>query len=77
MSYTITTTLSEELYAFLVAEAKNLGSTKKAILEAALKEYKKQKLKNDVAKGLKLREKEYKEMQNQFSEAQAHSLHLK
>jgi len=66
MNHTITTTLSLDLYNFLVKETKRLKTTKKAILETALREYKKQQLREAVHEGLKDRQEEYRQIAAEF-----------
>ena len=66
MNHTITTTLSTDLYQFLLKEAKRLKLPKKAVLEAALKSYKKEQLKEAVLEGLKERQDESKQIATEF-----------
>lgn len=70
MNLPITTTLSENMFHFLKKEAKQQKTSCKSIIETALKEYQKQKLKKEVEKDLKLRQEEYVKIQKNFSKAQ-------
>lgn len=74
MSYTITTTMEESVYDFLVEQAKKQKTTKKAIIEEALKKYEKEKLKQEIIEWLKERQEENCEIADEFREAQCISL---
>ncbi len=74
MNHPITTTLSDNIYQFLELETKNNGVTKKSIIETALKMYKKNKLKNEIIKGLKERQDEYCEINKEFENIQFNSI---
>lgn len=74
MSHTITTTLSDGLYTFLIDESQRQSTSKKAILEAALKEYRKQQLRKAVATGAQERHEEYQDIANELHEAKMQSL---
>lgn len=74
MNYTITTNLWEQTYNFLISESKKRKTTKKAILEEALRNYEKNLLTQQIEEWLKERYNEYKTLNNEFSESQFNSL---
>jgi hypothetical protein len=70
MNYTITTTLPKDLYFFIKEESKFRKTTYKTILKEAVENYKKQKLAEDIKKGLLERQKELKNISAEFDSAQ-------
>jgi hypothetical protein len=70
----ITTTLTKETYDFLVIEAKKENTSRREILEKALRLYKKIILEEQVKKGLKEREEEYRNTADEFFLAQNSSM---
>ncbi len=74
MKHPLTTTLSDMAYQFLVSQAKEEKVNKNAILEKALKLYKKMELKRQVEEGLKERQDEYRQIASEFAEAQFNAL---
>ncbi len=78
MNHAITTTLSEPIYHFLKEESKAQKTSLKAIIESALKEYKKKKIIREVEEAFKdpERQKEQREICSQFREVQLQSLRL-
>jgi uncharacterized protein YpiB (UPF0302 family) len=69
MNHTITTTLSEPWYNFLISETKEAKLNKKGVIESALGEYKKQKLLKAIEEGLKdkNRQQEYRQICADFA----------
>ena len=76
MKHVITTTLSPYIHKFLISEASRKKTTKKSVIEQALKEYQKRQLQKQITEGLKARNKEYQEMQEDFHLAQLKSIKL-
>lgn len=74
MNHTFTTTLSNEIYEFLLKDAEETKSSKKHIIEEALKMYRKEKLRKAVEEGLKERYDEYKSIAAEVREVQITSL---
>jgi len=74
MKKTITTTMEADLYDFLLREAKQKKTSRKAVIEAAIKLYKKVQLEERVKEGLQEREKEHQKEADAFREAQILSL---
>ncbi len=74
MNHPITTTLSANVYHFLQEEAKKLKTSRKKVIEQALKEYQKQKLSEQVKTGLQERKEEYADLQTEFRKAQINSI---
>lgn len=75
MNHTLTTTLSDDIYKFLLDEAEESKSSKKHIIENALKMYRKDKLKKAVEAGLKERYEEHQHMVAEVREIQMISIH--
>mgnify|MGYP003950511831 CR=1 FL=1 len=74
MNHTLTTTLSNEIYEFLLKDAEETKSSKKHIIEEALKMYRKEKLRKAVEEGLKERYDEYKAIAAEVREVQITSI---
>ena len=74
MNYTITTTLSAPIYHFLKEEGAKNKRSRKSVLEEALTLYRKEKLAEEVKKGLLARNEEYSASAQDFSEIQAASV---
>ncbi len=70
MKHPFTTTLNTWAIEFLKSQAKKEKTDRNDVLEAALKMYKKAKLKREVEEGLADRQDEYREITNEFASAQ-------
>lgn len=62
MNIVLTTTLSQPIYQFLNEQATTKKTTKKNILEEALRLYQKQQLEIQIKEGFKDRKKEYQQI---------------
>jgi predicted transcriptional regulator len=74
MTHTITTTLSEEIYKYICEMARIHKTSKKQVIEEAIKLLRKQKMAREIQEGLQERMQEYKEIGEEFHTAQASSL---
>jgi hypothetical protein len=74
MTRTITTNLDYWIYQFITQQSLANNTTKRAIIEEAVKFYKKQLLKQQVKVWLEERYDEYTSLNNELSQAQFTSL---
>ncbi|HMT01643.1 MAG TPA: hypothetical protein PKD96_00715 [Candidatus Absconditabacterales bacterium] len=70
MNIVLTTTLSQPIYQFLNEQATTKKTTKKNILEEALRLYQKQQLEIQIKEGFKDRKKEYQQIAKEGRNAQ-------
>lgn len=66
--------MEEQVYNFLVKQATEQKTTKKAVIQEALKQYEKTELKRKIVEWLKERSEEYQDITQEFREAQCISL---
>jgi len=74
MNHAFTTTLSLSTYNFLKQEAQRKKVTRKSIIEIAITNYRKNQLEKQVQEGLKERNQEYSDLQEEFLGVQISSI---
>ena len=76
MKYIISSSLSDDVYKFLLRETAARYTTRSKIIEEALHLYEQKKIEQEVEQGFKERYEEYRKINEEFSDIQRRSINL-